>query len=363
MIPEFGVSKYSAGFEKAAFSLNHDSDISKPFETEFGYHILKRISRSGIPENKNDEAYMNDLRQEVSKDNRIEVAKNKFVKDVLVQIGYKKNNSYSENDLWKITDTFALSNKKITSGNVNENTVLFLFNNAKIKASDFMQYARNAKNTYGAHEEQAYPDLLKNYVSVAALENYRKRLQDFNPDFKYQLQEFKDGNMLFEIMERKVWSKASADSAGLEHYYSEHKATYKWSASADAVLFSCSNATIANNAKDELNKNKSWKEVVNENPSLIQADSARYELNQIPVIDRTNFTNGLITAPVVNNSDGTAIFSLIIKMYPENEQRSFTDARGLVVNDYQNFLEKKWISELEKKYPVTINEVTLKSML
>jgi peptidyl-prolyl cis-trans isomerase SurA len=363
VIPEFGVAKYSQDFEKMAFSLKHDSDISEPFPTDFGYHIIKRISRSRIPENENDQVYMDDLRQNVLKDSRIQSAKDKFVKEVLVKIGYKPVNSYNEKDLWEITDTFVISNKKIKSGIVNENTVLFSFNSAKIKAGQFMQYARSAKTTYGAHAEVPYPVMLKNYIGIAALDNYKSRLEYFNPDFKYQLQEFKDGNMLFEVMERKVWSKASADSIGLERYYTEHKTSYKWNESADAILYSCSNATVAKTAIDELKKGKTWKEIVIGNPTAIQADSARYELSQIPVIDRTNFTNGLITAPVVNSGDGTTIFSSIIKTYPENQQRTFTDARGLVINDYQNFLEKKWISELEKRYPIKINEAILKSIL
>jgi peptidyl-prolyl cis-trans isomerase SurA len=102
---------------------------------------------------------------------------------------------------------------------------------------------------------------------------------------------------------------------------------------------------------------------VNENSSQIQADSGRYELSQIPTTDRTNFKPGLVTAPVVNSGDGTAVFSIIIKMYPENQQRSFADARGLVINDYQNFLEKKWIWELKKKYPIKVNEKIFQSML
>ena len=55
IMPEFGVAKYDGSFERVAFSLKNDSDISEPFQTEFGYHIIKRISRSPIPENKNDE--------------------------------------------------------------------------------------------------------------------------------------------------------------------------------------------------------------------------------------------------------------------------------------------------------------------
>jgi len=362
LMPEFGVSKYDGAFEEAAFSLKNDSGISKPFQTEFGYHILKRISRSRIPENKNDEAYMYSLKQEVFKDSRISLAKDKFLKDILVKTGFKKNTSINEKDLRKVTDTFAISNKKIEAGNVNGKTVLFSFNNAKITVADWMQYARSIRNTYAAHNEQTYPEQLKNYILLATLENYKNRLEDFNPDFKYQMQEFKDGNMLFEVMQRNVWSKASSDSVGLKQYYDENKTNYKWNASADAVLFSCANEAIAKNAIDEINKGKLWQNVIKDN-SQVQEDSGRYELSQIPVATTTNFTAGTVTSPVVNKGDGTTIFSLILKIYPENEPRTFTDARGLVTSDYQNFLEKKWVGDLKKKYPIKINEKTLQSLL
>ena len=362
LIPEFGVAKYDGAFEAAAFSLKNDSDISKPFQTEFGYHILKRISRSPVPENRNDETYLYNLRQEVLKDSRISLAKERFLKQVLLKTGFKKNTAVNQRDLWKITDSFAISNKKIETGKVNDKTVLFSFNNAKITVADWLQYAKSVRNTYAGHNEQTYPEQLKNYISLATLENYKNRLESFDPNFNYQLREFKEGNMLFDVMERKVWSRASSDTVGLKQYYDEHKSNYKWNASADAVLFSCANEAVATNAIDEINKGKPWQNVIKDN-SQIQEDSGRYELSQIPVATTTNFSVGTITSPVVNKGDGTTIFSVVLKIYPENEPRSFADARGLVINDYQNFLEKKWVEDLKKKYPIKVNEKTLQSLL
>jgi len=65
---------------------------------------------------------------------------------------------------------------------------------------------------------------------------------------------------------------------------------------------------------------------------------------------------------MVRNHDGTAGFYLYLQEYPAGEQRNFSDARGLVINDYQLVLEKKWLDQLRKKYPVKVNETVLKSM-
>ncbi len=81
-MPEFGTAKYDSVFENHAFSLKKDGEISEPFETKFGYHIIKRISAEPVPATKNDEQFMYNLKQQVLNDSRIETAKEKFLKEI-----------------------------------------------------------------------------------------------------------------------------------------------------------------------------------------------------------------------------------------------------------------------------------------
>jgi peptidyl-prolyl cis-trans isomerase SurA len=361
-IEEFGVGKYDPSFEKFAFSLLKDSAVSEPFETKYGFHILKRISATPVPANKTDEAFMADLKEKVLNDGRIEVAKKIFISEILPKTGFKKN-KINEPELWKITDSALIAGKNLNATNINEKTVLFSFNNnSKVAVSDWIQFVKNTNKT-PEQLHDSYEKLFQEFISFSVIQNYKNRLQDFNPDFKEQLNEFKDGNLLFEIMQRKVWDKAASDSAGLLNFYNQHKEKYTWNKSADAIIFSANNVNTATNAIQILAKGNSWKDVINEYPSALQADSARFELAQLPVNNSVDFSEGLITDPVINKNDGTVVFVKIIKLYPENQQRNFEDARGIVTNDYQSFLEKKWIVELKKQYPVHIDEKVFSKLL
>jgi len=355
ILPEFGVARYDGDFEQQAFALQHDSDVSKPFQTTFGFHILKRIARSPVPATPND-TYMASLRQQVLDDGRMSVARDKFLQQVLVKTGFRERKVVRDPEFWRMSDSLLLLNKAITVSGLNDKTVIFTFNDrSSVDVGDWTLYLKSVRmSTYGPPKVASHEALLKNYISLAALENYRKRLADFSPAYRDQLQEFREGDLFFEAMQKNVWSKASADSAGLLAYYNAHRQTYKWNASADAVLFSCATEAVARMTAADVNPH-SWQQVVKDNPQ-IQTDSGRYELSQIPVNGTENFVAGAITRPVVNSGDGTAVFALILHTYPANEQRSFADARGLVINDYQNILEKKWVDGLEKEYPVHVNE-------
>ncbi len=362
-MPEFGTAKYDSVFENHAFGLKKDGEISHPFETAFGFHIIKRDSANPIPASTNDEAFMKELKEEVFADSRINIAKRKFIKEILPKIGYQKM-PFNKDNLWRISDSSLIANKNITVKKMNEFTTLFIYNNgANVKVRDWILYLRNNLKDSPSKMHEHYTALFAQFIGACAENNYASRLEDFDPAFKSQMREFNEGNMLFEVMQSKVWNKASEDSAGLRRYYNQHKEKYLWNSSAEAIIFSCSNRAAADSSIKQLRSRKTWKEIVSENSTQVHADSGRYELGQIPVIDRTNFTAGMITLPVINKGDGSATFAKIIKLYPAHQQRDFEDARGMVINDYQNYLEKKWVDQLRKKYPVKVNEKVFQELL
>lgn len=295
-MPVFGLGQYDTVFTEAAFSLQKDGDVGKPVLTRFGYHIIKRLEKIDVIEDRTNTGWMDVLREKVMQSDRIQSAQKTLIKNVREVIG----NDAAPTDL----------------------------------SSD-----------------------------SAALDYYRRNLEKYNPEFAEQMKEFKEGNLLFGIMQKKVWDAAVADSAALRNYYNTHKDKYNWENSADAIIVTCTDSSFFQNAVERLKNNmKNWRQWPQETTGGIQADSARFEISQIPVPERTNFTEGLITAPVVNQQDNSITFAYIIRLYNDKSPKKFEDAKGTVINDYQTYLEEQWIAELKKKYPLKINRKVFNSL-
>jgi peptidyl-prolyl cis-trans isomerase SurA len=108
---------------------------------------------------------------------------------------------------------------------------------------------------------------------------------------------------------------------------------------------------------------KTWAAIAEASNNQIQADSGRYEVAQIPGNNQGSRISVNTYSDVIKNTDSSASFVKYVKLYDANMQRSFAEARGLVINDYQNILEQQWVGELKKKYPVKLNEAVFKEML
>ena len=360
-MPEFGTGKFDPSFEAKVFELKKDGDISRPIRTAYGFHIIKRLAQRDIPADKSDEAFVAAVKQQVLEDNRVNGAKADFLKEVKQKTGYKRNVAVTDAMLFRYADSVAntgvIKNYPVTG------KVIFSFIKQNVKGSDWLNFVKDYKLNRDVYKGESNKELLEKYISTTSFDYYRKHLDEYNKEFKAQLQEFKEGNMLFEIMERNVWSKATNDSIGLQKYYKEHQAGYQWGESAAILLFNCTDSATALTAIEALKNGKDWRQLAEESEGKIQSDSGRYEISQLQIPEGTDIKEGLITTPVLNNGDNTSSFIKVLRLFPAKQQRSFEEARGLVINEYQGFLESIWLNELKKKYPVKVNEAVFQSLL
>jgi len=361
-LPEFTVGTYNTDFENAAFSLKKPGDISKPFQTSYGFHILKLLEAKPVDTDSNKTGVLANFEEKVIKDHRLDKSRNQVIEKKLALIKYKPA-KYNENNLFTFTDSAILKANAAAIKGIDENTVLFSFAKQNIKAGDWINFVKSVRNSPDQDSRDNYPALFKKFIQSAAVDYYRKNLSDYNSGFSKQVNEFKEANLLFGIMEKNVWNRANTDTAGLIQYYNLHKSKYVWLPSADAIIVTCNNLNTAKEIQQRLKDSASnWRKITANYGSDAIADSSRFELSQLAVADRTNFTPGLLTTPVKNTNEGTYTFNYIIKVYHEPALRNLNDARGMVISDYQQVLEDKWIQELKNKYPVKVNEVVFKSI-
>ena len=361
-IPDFGVGQYEPAFENYVFAIPKDGAIGKPFLSQHGYHIVKRVKLLPVvtdPQNKNNNLV---LKSQVEQSDRMQVSKNLLYAKVVQKAGFKKL-AYDDADLWVLTDSMVDFHALKNPVKINSETKLFSIGDKTASVEQWVEYAKTFRYKADGSGYKPYPQVMEEFIGYRAQQYYRDHLEEFNTDFRNQMTEFKDGNLFFEIMQQEIWNKAQTDSAALERYFASNKSKYNWKESADAVIFFCSDINISKTVYEQVKKKpSSWRSIVEALSEKVVADSARYEWSQIPNAQKTALKPGVVTASVINKNDNSASFAYIIKLYPQRQPRSFAEARGLVINDYQNELEEKWITELKKKYPVTVNQQVLDSI-
>jgi peptidyl-prolyl cis-trans isomerase SurA len=363
-MPEFSSGRYEMDFENEVFALQKDGDFTKPFPSSFGFHIVKRLGVRPVPADKKDVNFRFEIKQKVLQDARINTVKDAFSKAVLKQVLYKKNTAVKNEELFRYADSVVKNPAAFesTAYPVNNKTV-YSFGKSTITGKDWLIFIRDYKTNSELYKGESYEALLQKFVAVKSMEYYRSHLEEYNSEFRYQIEEFKEGNLLFEIMERMVWSKAANDTVSLKKYYADNKAKYLWGPSADVLIFNCSNKKSAEATIALVNKGTDWRKIAEESNSLVQSDSGRYELTQLSLPASITPKEGMITPITENITDATAGFMKIVRIHNANEQRSYDEAKGLVTNDYQNILEEKWIAELKKKYSVKVDDKVFQSLL
>jgi peptidyl-prolyl cis-trans isomerase SurA len=190
-----------------------------------------------------------------------------------------------------------------------------------------------------------------------------KRLIDFSPAYAAQINDFKDGNLLFEIMDKKIWSKASNDVAALKSFHASRKEKYQWKNSVIAFSITTQNKDIAAAIKSDLDNHKSIESIRKIYSEVAYIDSARQEATALLGVGHANAKAGYISEIFTNDAEGMFSFTYVLKVNNDPSVMEFEEARIQVINDYQQMLEDIWINELKKKYPVSINKSILNKAL
>lgn len=363
---EVSVGQYTTEFENEVFALSNAGDFSKVFRTDYGYNIIRLVAKNAVVADEND--FMNNahLQEAITTDRRLDASKEALIDKWMIQTKFTPA-AFSMKDLGLYTDTAMKTRNKITLPvykSITPKTVLFSFEKEKVTTDKWIAWLKNA----GAENEPAlkttFAELYKTFQRQSCEAYYRQHIEDYYPTIKDQLYEFNEANLLFSVMDKNVWSKAAQDTTGLKKYYAAHKTEYKWQPGVSALIVSAADKKLIDDLAAAVKNNPAdWRNIINDDVDDAVADSSRFENGQLPVKQAVPMQKGFISATELNDGGDTYTFAYVFDVFETPGQRSFDDARGMVINDYQQVLEQKWITALRTKYPVKVNDAVLKSIL
>jgi peptidyl-prolyl cis-trans isomerase SurA len=195
-------------------------------------------------------------------------------------------------------------------------TVVFQFTKKKYTVRDWIGYLSNTESTSDAGGQHDYNKQMHDYVRVACNNYYREHIEDFNPDAAEQLKEFSDANMIFYVMDKHVWSKATDDSGGLKKYYDAHKSLYQWTKSVSAVVVTAPDKATADLVSSRIKGDPTAWRFLTGAYNKVYADSNRYEIDQLPVKQQVSLQKGFLTAPEANDAGDSYTLFIYYRYIP-----------------------------------------------
>lgn len=363
-LPSFGSGtsqRMIPDFEDAAFSLKEDEAFSEPFRTNFGYHIVQRISFQPIGD-------FNELKKmlqnKVNKDIRGEKTRKFFAEKLKSENKFKDKSS--KNISWFVDNLdSSIFKGKWESPDLAKDKWLIKYDKRKFYMSDFRDYiVNNQRGTAEKPFEYVVQEKFEDWVIHLVIEDEKSKLESKYPEFKALMNEYHDGVLLYEIMKNKVWDKAIEDTTGLKEFFAKNQVEYKWQDRVHAHIYVVGNDSMANVVYQFLNDSThiDYKEALkrfNRDSQLnVNFKNEKYNIDSEDFTKYCKSTDVGVRKPL--KEDGSnQIFIVHVIEFLEKSPKSLREARGNVIQDYQNYLEESWLNELRSKYIITVNENVL----
>lgn len=362
-LPLFGTgttTRMVPEFEEAAFSLTANGEISKPVQTAFGFHIIKRLDLTPL---RSFDELKKEIQGKVNKDERSVVTQNSFIEKLKKTYAFKDN--YNKSSKWFVQSIDTNYFKGTWNADaLKTNTAMFTLDKKAFTQKEFASYLQ--KNYRGFRDMDSKSLVQKQYKAwqnseILAYEE--SKLDSKYPDFKALMQEYHDGILLYEIMSDKVWNKAIKDTSGLKTFFEGHNSNYTWGKRYNAYVYECLNEDIAKKVatmlKSDTISSRTIINAINKDSELnLRVRTGKFEVETTPYLKGHDLKKGVNPAYVYEGK----YYILKIDEILEPTAKTMSEAKGAATSDYQNYLEKEWLTEIAKKHPIVIHEQVLYSL-
>ncbi len=353
----------SPDFEQAAFALQNPGEVSEPVKTDFGWHIIKLIERherTGFEDSKQD------ILKRIKSSDRSKV----IVASINDRIKEKYGFTVVESPLpffnTFVTDSILKRKWDYSPEEQKLKNTLFKIGDQEYTFGDFASFLKEKQKRGRVFKDKE--ELLKNYYDEFELETlkdfFKLTLKEENQEYAALLSEYRDGLLIYELMQQSIWEPSKNDSLGLVNFFEKNKDKYRWETRIEGVIASTGNENIAGQIKKLLESGASQSEIRNkfntEDSVQVIFTEGVYEMgNSILPADfkpEKGVSKVFSLSDNKNNTNNSQFIVIQVDKVIPPATKSLQTVRGKVINDYQSYLESEWMKELRTKYQVKINK-------
>lgn len=351
----FGTGMMVPEFEAASFDLKK-GEISAPVKTAYGYHLIHKLDSKGIDPL---ETVAPMIKNAISQDERGQLPRKRKID----QLRKKFNASVNRRNIAVVRDEIIANgglDSTLLSRYITENLPVASLEKTEIPLSEIVAELPGLIPGTPAEQADALEQMVNRDLDNALLEAERRDLAKTNTDYSNLLNEYRDGMLLFEISDNKVWSKAKQDKEGLENFFRANRGKYTWDKPRykGYVIFATSDS-VMNAARDYLAANTVAADSIV--PTLRKQFGKNIKVEKvIAAKGENNITDYLGFGGEKPEAKGKWAWYFPYRDKVLDAPEEAADVRGAVTGDYQNLLEEQWVAQLKKKYPAKINKKVLK---
>lgn len=212
------------GISDILYDLNFNGAYSKPFFSQYGWHIVAVTKVNDLP-NQTD---LKDLFLKRVKNDSRAVLLEKDLIDYLKELYQFKIDQTHLAETVKMLHREEMMNQPKVDSNPETEKVVATYSDKKITSKNILEHIYSFANQYAflKTDELVINKALHNYSLRKLKEEYDSQLENKFPDFAHTLKEYKEGLMLFDLLEQQIWDKTATDTLALMQYYETHKEKY-----------------------------------------------------------------------------------------------------------------------------------------
>jgi len=352
---KFGSGQLSSEeFENAAFSLANTDDISKPFQSEFGWHIVKLIEKHPI---KSLDEMKNELETKIGKDDRSKKITASLNEKLRKKYTYKRDDKQYGLISKLVTNDFYDSKWKLPENLTDYSATLLSINTKKIDGKAFLDYIEKQQKA-GLKVKplsKLVDALYGNFLDEQLTAYYDENLENEFPDFANVMEEYRDGLLLFDLMEKEIWDRAKTDTIGLNTFYDEHKMEHMWKKRVDVTIASSTKQDIIKKAHALLKKKEKPQDIKDklnvDNVINVMMNSGVFEEGSDALPKTMKYDVGVSDV----FSEGEYYFVTKVEKVIPAGVKTLDECKGKLINEYQQYLELRWVDDLKSEFTIKIN--------